>query len=247
MKNIHVLPTDKPSILIKDIWKNTFSLVENFNTNHTDFKAQNIYITSDEEIKEGDWCILFKDKKDYIFKALSVDNYSNCKKIILTTDQDLIKDGVQVIDDEFLEWFVKNLSCEKVEYDKNYNRSNGKYYYKIIIPKEEPKQETLEEVAETIADKIRFQMDIVAMDFENQVETSMKVFYKVLENLLFEAEKEQQERMYSDEEVKQAFKVGFSIGYGSDIHAIDEKNRTCEEWFEQFKKKEYDSSRIFRK
>jgi hypothetical protein len=43
---------------------------------------------------------------------------------------------------------------------------------------------------ETIADKIKFQMDIVAMDFENGVETSMKVFYKVLENLLFEAEKQ---------------------------------------------------------
>ena len=54
---------------------------------------------------------------------------------------------------------------------------------------------------ETVADKIKFQMDIVAMDFENQVETSMKVFYKVLENLLFEAEKEQQERSYSEEEV----------------------------------------------
>jgi hypothetical protein len=36
-------------------------------------------------------------------------------KIILTTDQDLIKDGVQAIDDEFLEWFVKNPSCEEVE------------------------------------------------------------------------------------------------------------------------------------
>jgi hypothetical protein len=47
----------------------------------------------------------------------------------------------------------------------------------------------------------------------------------------------QQERMYSEEDLKSAFKVGFSIGYGSDIHAIDEKNRTCTEWFEQFKKK----------
>jgi hypothetical protein len=36
-------------------------------------------------------------------------------KIILTTDQELIKDGVQVIDDEFLKWFVKNPSCEDIE------------------------------------------------------------------------------------------------------------------------------------
>ena len=56
---------------------------------------------------------------------------------------------------------------------------------------------------------------------------------------LFEKAKEieSQQQCYSEEEVKSAFKIGFSIGYGSDIHAIDERNRTCEEWFEQFKKK----------
>ena len=47
----------------------------------------------------------------------------------------------------------------------------------------------------------------------------------------------QQKISYSDEDMKSAFKVGFSIGYGSDVYAIDEKNKTCEEWFEQFKKK----------
>ena len=36
-------------------------------------------------------------------------------KVILTTNKLLIKDGVQAIDDEFLEWFVKNPSCEEVE------------------------------------------------------------------------------------------------------------------------------------
>jgi hypothetical protein len=49
---------------------------------------------------------------------------SNYKKIILTTDQDLIKDGVQAIDDEFLEWFVKNPSCEEVEIKKGKMRLN---------------------------------------------------------------------------------------------------------------------------
>jgi hypothetical protein len=50
-------------------------------------------------------------------------------------------------------------------------------------------------------------------------------------------EMENQQQGYSDEEIKSAFKIGFSIGYGSDVHAIDERNRTCEEWFEQFKNK----------
>ena len=66
-------------------------------------------------------------------------------KIILTTDIDLIKDGIQSIDDEFLEWFVKNPSCEKVEVEttreRNGYHSKHKKRYKIIIPQEEPKQE----------------------------------------------------------------------------------------------------------
>jgi hypothetical protein len=69
-----------------------------------------------------------------------------CKKIILTTDDQLIEDGVQAIDDEFLEWFVKNTSCEWVLLVKEGYKKNGmvdestSYRHKIIIPKEEPKQ-----------------------------------------------------------------------------------------------------------
>jgi hypothetical protein len=80
-------------------------------------------------------------------KRFSTDNISghDCKKIILTTDIDLIKDGVQGIDDDFLEWFVKNPSCEFVraiqtnEVTQLVHGNNA--HYKIIIPKEEPKQE----------------------------------------------------------------------------------------------------------
>ena len=77
------------------------------------------------------------------------------KKIILTTNQDLIKDGVQAIDDEFLEWFVKNPSCEEVKVNYGLftplgrqvdpmgilrNHSKCVWKYNIIIPKDEPKQ-----------------------------------------------------------------------------------------------------------
>lgn len=90
------------------------------------------------------------------------------KKIILTTDPDLIADGVQAIDDEFLEWFVNNPSCEFVETkisiykhyyktgeimtslsptpdfsSRNMQCEKAQPIYKIIIPQEEPKQETL--------------------------------------------------------------------------------------------------------
>ena len=105
---------------------------------------QHIYITSDEEIKEEDWFYL--DDAKIIAKYINVKPVKEAKKIILTTDQDLIKDGVQAIDDEFLEWFVKNPSCEWVwikekqhfeaYVSKRKNPLNGVYYsYKIIIPK----------------------------------------------------------------------------------------------------------------
>ena len=68
----------------------------------------NIYITSDEEIKDG-WSY------DRMMKSIGKRDNVYSSKIILTTDVDLIKDGIQPIDDEFLEWFVKNPSCEKVE------------------------------------------------------------------------------------------------------------------------------------
>lgn len=110
-----------------------------------------LYITNDEEIKEGDW--IFEIDNSTINIA-DKDYYRNefDFKIILTTDHDLIKDGVQAIDDEFLEWFVKNPGCEEIEvhhfgtccgnqlvnhciHCKKYNP-----VYKIIIPKEERKK-----------------------------------------------------------------------------------------------------------
>jgi hypothetical protein len=73
--------------------------------------AKNTYITSDEEIKEGDWVIfneleivkcIYSKNGEYLFSKplLSSSNhhFSYFKKIILTTDQDLIKDGIQPIE-----------------------------------------------------------------------------------------------------------------------------------------------------
>jgi hypothetical protein len=119
MKNIHVLPTDKPSRLsILNSGKLNFG-AEFISSSNT--KAQNIYITSDEEIKGGDWVKnisfeepIFKLDGNGITYVTLLPNLK-FKKVVLTTDQDLIKDGVQAIDDEFLEWFVKNLSCKWVE------------------------------------------------------------------------------------------------------------------------------------
>jgi hypothetical protein len=219
MKNIHVLPTDKPSRLH---FTEEEELV--FTPRYEKLDGVNIYITSDEEIKEGDWCtdgIYLIQATPKLVDAQGLFDRRDWRKIILTTDKDLIKDGIQPIYDEFLEWFIKNPSCEFVEVEGHIYKGQDETEYKIIIPSEEPKQETtLEEAAERLA---------YDSTEENKGFPSMKRF--------IQGAKWQQERSYSEEDMKSAFKVGFSIGYGSDVHAIDEKNRTCDEWFEQFKKK----------
>ena len=160
MKNIHVLPTEKASRLFEILKYNLIFdkqdiYSEEYKKLHS-YKNQNIYITSDEEIKEGDWYIT---PNNTVLKALGkmLINVEDYKKIILTTNQELIQDGVQAIDDEFLEWFVKNPSCEYVkvidkmrifntdELRERHRKGlphlySEKIAYKIIIPKEEPKQ-----------------------------------------------------------------------------------------------------------
>jgi hypothetical protein len=135
-RNLWVIPTDKPSRLQLNVNTKTLILFNNIQSNNESAHliTQNIYITSDEEIKEGDPRINNYQRK---LKGEEIPS----KKIILTTDQDLIKDGVQAIDDEFLEWFVKNPSCEEVEvfHQDVYSMSKWDRRYKIIIPKEEPK------------------------------------------------------------------------------------------------------------
>jgi hypothetical protein len=155
MKNIHLIPTDKPSRLYHTISMSGYKLhlSETPKYKSSELRPQNLYITNDETIKVGDW--FHTSQYNTIDKLYSngVINTNYCKKIILTTDQDLIKDGIQPINDEFLEWFVNNPSCEEVEVVKidTFKKTNevyvdeitgGNYYEiikhnKIIIPKEE--------------------------------------------------------------------------------------------------------------
>jgi len=137
-RNLWVIPTDKPSRLYQK--ENRFQLSTHpaidWYISSASYKPVNIYITSDEVIKEGDWCIdkhnvVYKQETDKIFTK-----FNGTKKIILTTYQDLIKDGVQDIEDEFLEWFVKNPSCEFVEVGYGWIRlteTNNEGYW-ISIP-----------------------------------------------------------------------------------------------------------------
>lgn len=209
MENIHILPTNKPSKLAsKDSnGKLEVSDKNTFFVNGFGFTPQNIYITSDEEIKEGDWFLddneIFKcngikigywhvgesNKSDAISSEFRKHEIVNCKKIILTTDQDLIAD-------EFLEWFVKNPSCESVEIKSEIEKlpfpelvKEFSEYYKNVPLVEEPKQETLEEAAEKYANK---KGDIPTTKLEDAI----------FKQGFIDGAKWQQERSYSEEEVE---------------------------------------------
>ena len=209
MKNLHILPTDKPSrFTFRKDYKYYRFRKDEFVNNDT-YQNQHIYITNDEEIKEGDY--FWKPDCNMIFKA-EYTPHKGCKKIILTTDQDLNKDGVQPIDDEFLEWFVKNPSCEEVEVE-SLNIGEDKLGYIICKPKEEPKQE--EPKQETLEEARKY------------AELS---YYGDEVDVFVNGAKWQQEKMYSEEDMLQALNIGFT--------STDETWEECVEFAkEQFKKK----------
>jgi hypothetical protein len=190
-------------------------------------------------------------------------NKDNCKKIILTTDQDLIAGGVQSIDDEFLEWFIKNSSCEEVEVVFNNRGITGtekilKTFgeYKIIIPKEEPnpfelpkalpddvffksleepKQETLEEATEILS-KDAYKKHSVKdnnLSLDEQIQRSGGFIVGFKEGMN-EGANWQAKRMYSEEEVMKLW------NWLNDGFIMRKSLPTREEligWFEQFRKK----------
>lgn len=259
MKNIHLLPTDKPSILGRFI--DTNNLFLRVSNDIPRGENVNIYITSDEEIKEGDVVkipcgvgkvkeLIWKfgnDNPSYIVEDILIYKlrygqkegelqinsfrYEDVKKIILTTDQDLINDGIQAIGDEFLEWLVKNPSCEWVEVGYGVIRltENDNKGYWISIPNaefnmsiEEPKQEIPEERKPywDLVDIKAEQNNIIDLNaYANGVEDGVKW------------QQEQDKNLYSEEEVRKMFS-----GYNEVI-----AHRDIEKWQpwidKQFKKK----------
>lgn len=158
MKNIHVLPTDKPSrLFLKEstlLLNNQYTLQEVFPNG----KCHHIYITSKEEIKGGDYWIYncpingldYGDNNNPIVKNSlpstwfeKLHDKENYEKIILTDNQDLISDGVQAIDDEFLEYFIKRANDSGKAIDIIEVQSRPYFFegrnivsYKPIIPQE---------------------------------------------------------------------------------------------------------------
>jgi hypothetical protein len=192
MKNIHLIPTDKPSrVSILNTGKLNFGAKIMSSSNS---KAQHIYITSDGWIQEGVYQWYLDKVLNEPYNSGGAQYGEKQDVIILTTDQDLIADGVQDIDDTFLEWFVKNPSCKEVEVKeedysqkcrecgepvkRGYSCNRGCFMksgnfiptdknvkYKTIIPKEEPKQSTVGKEFYESADEIItvYKQDIIQL------------------------------------------------------------------------------------
>ena len=139
MKNIFILNTDKPSRLFYNV---EGALLY---TTYQNYNGVNLYITSDENIVFND----FITDGYNVWQWKDDSSLLGRKKIILTTDENLITKGVQSIDEEFLQWFVKNPTCTKVEVDvvivkPHYSfPREGINHYNIIMPK---KPETFAEL-----------------------------------------------------------------------------------------------------
>lgn len=240
-KNIHILTTDKSSRLFITDGK-LFNYHKPQQGDGIKIINQNIYITSDKKPKNGGW---YCSPNGITSKHNGIEMLpDNWNEVILTTDQDLIKDGVQAIDDEFLDWFVKNPNCEFVEVYE----VEGKLFAEPTIPQEESKQikcycghtitcdcEPLEECKqETIEEFIKEVLE--SETFPNIAE------YKKAERLITIGAKWQSERMYSEEEVIQLLQKALTHQDDREIGDLvtaqgELRPPNFYSWFEKFKKR----------
>lgn len=261
MKNIHLISTDKPSKLFTDLKGKLM-----FNNDWTEIPIgrinQYIYITSDEEIKEGEYNVPSDFSKiEDITKTSKEDlkfvnnKFNGYKKIILTTDPDLIAYGVKSIDEDFLQWFINNSSCEYVEVNHfgtccgnqliteciNCEKYNA--IYKIIIPKEEPKQEYnfYEKLKEHFEVTPRYKLleewekssecDKIGITVEEFLEEQIFITQRRGEKIIQYLDKYKGQSIYND--------IAFAIEFGYQLRESEE----CEEFIEGYNttKGRYDS------
>ena len=114
MKNLHLLESKQPCRL------HYYSHMHDLGLSKEPLQwkqGRNIYITigekfvNDEYITDGIEIIKATSK---LVDAQGLIDRRNWKKIVLTTDINLIKDGVEEISDKFLKWFIRNPKCELV-------------------------------------------------------------------------------------------------------------------------------------
>lgn len=148
MKNIHVIENANQNphtgaLLLRHIWKGAkneckslwqykgiemwgdtmvyTTLNGGFADWYKSFKVVDIYITNDEKFVRNEWItdgIEVIEATPKLVNSQGLVNRRDWRKIVLTTDRDLIEDGVNVIGDTFIEWFRNNQDCTFVDVEK---------------------------------------------------------------------------------------------------------------------------------
>ena len=136
-----MLPTNKNSSNIaKSINQDILSLYNKNDDKYNQWINQNLYIISDDEIKEGDWFINLLDNS--IHQATNWIYVSTCKKIIATTDTSLIE-NIEMIgtgstylfklpqpSQQFIEKYIESYNKGKVITDVLVElKSSGLHYF----------------------------------------------------------------------------------------------------------------------
>lgn len=144
-------------IVYTDVEKTSGKLVLNGIVNDNYKRYQNLYIISDDEIKEGDWCL---DQDNNLFQkgnnglSNNADYFGNMKKIIATTDtflneldrfnnkswDDLLHQPSQQFIEKYIESYNKDeiITDVLVEYEVHKNS-----FVPLWIPKVNPKDNTI--------------------------------------------------------------------------------------------------------
>lgn len=155
-KNIFIIPTQKSVLGFRNNHY-ILRLDEPF-TKYGNANPQHIYITSDEEIKEGDFRI--EEGNNNTFHVYDTPdhqtanwcNQNGCKKIVITSDPILIEHGIQAVPDGFLKGFVNNpkdsysvrhvlvspMGREVDPFNITQNHSGCEWIYKVYLPTENP-------------------------------------------------------------------------------------------------------------
>lgn len=128
-------------------------------------------VSNNEDISENCW-IITNGKLVQVSYLLS-DEVAKGFKVILTTNKLLIKDGVQAINDDFLEWFVKNPTCEAIMVTKVEHLTNTPY--RIFFPKE--RQKSLVEKMKPSQEQWQKEMDNALNTKQETLKEAAQKFY----------------------------------------------------------------------
>lgn len=148
MKNIFILPTNKPSNLYLE---DNILKIDNEVYGHGN---QFIYITDTEKFKKDEWItdgIEVIKASSKVVEAQGLVTRRGWNKIVLTNDTSLIEDGVQTVDNLFLSFYAENpvdyveLSSERINGSFCDVTDTYRYKYDIVFPQKEEYSRLLSE------------------------------------------------------------------------------------------------------